>query len=75
MGTFIARLMRSALATPERLAARIVDVIELDRPPLRLPATVDAYFFYLLRRLLPRRIYHGLLYRNLPNIKEWGKLP
>ncbi len=75
MGAFIARLMRRACATPERLAARIVEVIEMDRPPLRLPATVDAYFFYLLRRLLPRRLYHGFLYRNLPNIKKWGDGP
>ena len=25
------------------------------------------------RRLLPRNLYHWLLYRSLPNVKTWGQ--
>jgi NAD(P)-dependent dehydrogenase (short-subunit alcohol dehydrogenase family) len=32
----------------------------------------DARFFYLLRRLLPRRVYHAVLHRALPRAREWG---
>jgi len=36
------------------------------RPKLRYPATADAWFFFWLRRLLPRRLYHLILFRGLP---------
>lgn len=73
MGRFIAKLMRRALATPDSIARRIVAVMEQERPRLRVPATIDAYFFYLLRRWLPRKFYHWFLYKNLPNIDAWGE--
>ena len=73
MGRFIARLMRRAFATPDSIARRIVAVMDQERPRLRVPATIDAYFFYLIRRWLPRKFYHWLLYRNLPNIDAWGE--
>jgi hypothetical protein len=44
----------------------------MTRPPLREPVTIDAHFFGMIRRLLPRRIYHALLYRSLPSVKKWG---
>ena len=50
----------------------LIRVVEQERPRLRVPATIDAYFFYLLRRWLPRRFYHWFLYKNLPDIKAWG---
>ena len=72
MGAFIGRLMNSSLASPESIARKIMRSMEKRRPKLRVPATPDAYFFYLLRRLLPRRWYHWILYRNLPDISRWG---
>lgn len=71
MGGFVERLMRRALATPESTAKHIVECLDNHNPPLRLPATLDAHFFSALRRLLPRRLYHFILYRNLPGILEW----
>lgn len=71
MEPFIARLMTGARATPETVAARILRCAERRKPPLRLAATRDARIFYLLRRLLPRRVYHALLYRMLPGVSEW----
>jgi len=73
MGPFIARLMRLARATPEHVAQRIVEVMYQRRPPLRAPATLDAYLFSGLRRFLPRRSYHWLLYRALPRVSRWGR--
>ena len=73
LSRFISSLMRASRATPESIAKRIIKVITRSSPPLRLHVTPDAYVFYGLRRLLPRRIYHYLLYRSLPGINDWGK--
>ncbi len=72
MGPFIERLMNRTLATPEKVARTMLRAIRRREPPLRLPATPDAYLFALLRRLVPRGLYHRLLYRSLPRIREWG---
>ncbi len=72
MQPFIERLMLRSRATPERIAELTLATLEQARPPLRFPATLDAKFFYLLRRLLPRKLYHSLLYYSLPGIREWG---
>lgn len=73
MDRFIARLMDKTHATPEHVADAILRAMTLTDPPLRIPATWDAHLFALLRRLLPRLLYHWLLYRSLPHIKEWGR--
>jgi hypothetical protein len=72
MGEFIAKLMRLAPSTPESVAARIVSLLERKRPPLRVAGTLDAALFNLLRRWLPRGLYHEVLYRSLPGIATWG---
>ncbi len=72
MAGFIARLMRASLSTPAHVARKIRRCLEQKNPPLRVPATIDASFFALLRRVLPRTIYHGLLQRGLPRVKGWG---
>ncbi len=72
MSRFIAGLMNNSKTTPEHIAAKIVQLMERQRPPLRVPASLDARFFTLMTRLIPRRIYHAILYRNLPGIKTWG---
>ncbi len=72
MDGFIARVSRRVPATPTSVARKIIKVIEQRNPPLRVPATFDATLFSLLRRLLPRGLYHWILYRSLPSIDEWG---
>ena len=69
MGTFIEGLMNRAVATPDSIAARILHAVELKNPRLRIPATIDAYFFYILMRILPRQLYHWILFRDLPRIE------
>lgn len=75
MTAFIERLMNRAWATPESVADTILETMQLATPPLRVAATVDAQFFSLLRRWLPRNLYHRVLYNNLPHIREWVKKP
>ncbi len=70
---FIERIMKLSPDGPERVAKKVLRVIRQKNPPLRVAGTVDARFFYVLRRLLPRWIYHNALYYSLPKILRWGK--
>jgi NAD(P)-dependent dehydrogenase (short-subunit alcohol dehydrogenase family) len=72
MSAFVERLMKKAWATPESVARHVVAALEHPNPPLRIPATADAIVFSLIRRALPRRLYHYVLYRSLPGIRCWG---
>lgn len=73
MESFVERLMGIAHATPDSIAEKVLRTIESAHAPLRVSATADAVFFSWIRRFLPRRLYHGLLYRGLPGISHWGK--
>ena len=75
MGPFIANLMRASRATPDSVARVVLRTIRRRRPPLRVPATIDALGFSMLRRILPRSTYHWLLYRMLPDVRAWGPSP
>ncbi len=75
MAAFISKVMSKVLSTPESVAAKVLRVIGQRDPPLRVLATIDALLFSLLRRFLPRRLYHAVLYRNLPRVREWGGAP
>lgn len=73
MARLIEKLMtRKSASPPERVADVILRVMRRRRPPLRVPGTTDANYFYLLRRFLPRSLYHAMLYRGLPDIASWG---
>ncbi len=73
MAPFIAKMMRLSPSTPEKIADKIRKVIDISNPPLRVPVTLDAYIFGMLRKLLPRSIYHALMYYSLPKIYRWGE--
>ena len=75
MAPFVARLMRRSRSTPESVARVVLRTMQMKRPPLRVPATLDARLFAALRRMLPRGIYHRLLYRALPQVRSWGPSP
>ncbi len=75
MSPFIAKLMLKSPATADQVAARILACAGRRRPPLRMAVTPDARIFYLLRRLLPRALYHALLFRSLPGIRRWVPPP
>ena len=73
METFIKRMMDQSQATPDSVARTVIRVMNQRSPRLRVAGTADARLFDLMRRWLPRRLYHWILYRNLPSIKEWGR--
>lgn len=72
MARLIERLMTRSRSSPEQVADVILRVMRRRRPPLRVPGTRDAHFFHLLRRFLPRTLYHAILYRGLPEVASWG---
>lgn len=72
MTPFVEKLMGLSQTPPEKVAQLVLDVVLTVRPPLWIPATFDAEFFYYLRRLFPRRLLHPFLFRCLPSIKTWG---
>lgn len=73
MAPFIAKMMKLSPSTPEIIARKIMKVIESKNPPLRVPVTIDAYFFGLMRKLLPRKLYHAVMYYSLPKVFRWGE--
>ena len=75
MTRFVERLMGQSRSTAADVACRVERILRTARPPLRKGGTTDATFFYLLRRLLPRPLYHWVLYRSLPRIRQWGPRP
>ncbi|MBI3878758.1 MAG: SDR family NAD(P)-dependent oxidoreductase [Verrucomicrobia bacterium] len=72
MARMIARLMNSTRHTHEHVAEVILRTMRQKNPPLRVAGTPDAHLFGLLRRFLPRGLYHRLLYGRLPEVKIWG---
>lgn len=73
MSAFIERLMHRSFADHERVANVVVRTALRRRPPLRVAGTFDAYVFAMIRRVLPRTLYHGALYRALPRVRTWGR--
>lgn len=73
MADFIERMMERALSTPEDVARCVLRTLERRRPPLRVYATPDAHLFAWMRRLLPRGLYHEILYQALPHVRIWGR--
>lgn len=73
MAPFIAKMMKLSPSTPADIAKKIHRVLNSENPPLRVPVTLDAYFFGLIRKILPRSIYHSLMYYLLPKVFRWGE--
>lgn len=72
MARMIAKLMNRTRQTPEHVAAILVKTLQQNDPPLRVAGTWDANLFGLLRRIVPRRLYHQVLFKRLPEVKIWG---
>jgi len=73
MSSFVLKMMRLSPVKPEKVAEKIFKIMNQKNPPLRIPVTPDAVLFSWMRRIIPRRIYHYLLYRSLPGIRGWLK--
>jgi short-subunit dehydrogenase len=73
MASFVEKLMKLSPSNADDVANKTVKIIKMKRPPLRAAGTIDAHIFSLIRRILPRRLYHFILYYTLPGIRTWGK--
>lgn len=73
MDSFVAKLMRKSLVTPEQIAQKILNLMIEESPPLWIPVTHDAQIFFWIRKILPRRIFHRFMYLFLPNVRHWGE--
>ncbi len=75
MTPLIERLMGYSPTSPERIAKRILKLLKRRDPPLRVAVTIDAFIFGVVRRLIPSRFFHKLLFYFLPGSNTWGKPP
>jgi short-subunit dehydrogenase len=66
-------IMKLSLTSPNDVAVRILKVIEAKKPPLWIPATIDAQIFYYLRRFVPRTLLLNLLFSVLPSARKWAR--
>jgi len=73
MTPFIERLMQMSITRPTSIAKLVFRVIRTENPPLWIPATPDALFFYYLRRFVPHRLLLMMLYWGLPKVRRWGR--
>lgn len=64
---FVKHLYRRFGTDEEAVVRTILKALESRTPRLRYPATADARFFFWVRRLLPRALYHRILYHGLPS--------
>lgn len=68
MSSFVSRIMKITPSTPEKIAKKILcQIINKSNPKLRVPATIDAWFFSWFRTFVPQRLYHSILYNLLPS--------
>lgn len=73
MRSLIEKNMNRSLSTNENIALNISKILNKANPPLRVYITLDAKFFYYIRKFLPSILYHYIFYKFLPNIRLWGK--
>ncbi|HWU44136.1 MAG TPA: SDR family NAD(P)-dependent oxidoreductase [Bdellovibrio sp.] len=73
MTPFVEKMMLRSISNPQKVAKIILDTIQMERPPLWIPATLDAFGFYYLRRIFPRRWLLPVLFYCLPGARHWGK--
>lgn len=72
---FIEKLMHLSRGTPEKIAKKIVQLMEAQDSPLWVTVTFDATLFAIFRKVLPKRVFHKIMFWLLPGSQEWGKRP
>jgi len=73
MGRFVERIMGASISDSSDVARVIAKTMKKSNPALRISATYDAFFFHVLRRFMPRVVYHRFLYEFLPGKSKWGR--
>jgi short-subunit dehydrogenase len=73
MTPFIEKMMDWSPTTSLKVAKTILKAIKRSNPPLWIPATWDAWIFYYVRKILPRRLLLPILFFFLPNARHWAR--
>ncbi|CAK9253104.1 unnamed protein product [Sphagnum jensenii] len=71
MVPFISEKMKKSRSSSDDVASVVFKTMLSSNPPLRVAATKDAWFFGLVRRILPRQWYHLILFLCLPGVFRW----
>jgi short-subunit dehydrogenase len=69
---FIEKLMNLSPTTPEKIANKVLSICIHHNPKLWESATWDAVMFTVLKKILPRYLFHRIMFRFLPKSKAWG---
>lgn len=69
---FVSKLMENAFATPETIAELVYEVVRSNKPPMWIPASLDAEIFFIFKRFFPKNLLPSFMYFLLPNSSHWG---
>lgn len=73
MRPFVTRLMNFSLSSSENVADKIHQLIKTQNPPFDINVTLDAKFFYILKRMLPPWILRAFNFSFFSLSAHWGK--
>jgi len=74
MTPMIEKLMSLSFSSTDKIAAKIVKLLDKPKERLRLPLTLDAVIFAILKKLIPSSVFENFLYILLPGSLKWGGL-
>lgn len=72
MTPMIEKLMSFSFVTPERIADKIIKLINKPKVRLRIPLTPDAFVFSVLKKIIPSFVFNRVLFLLLPGSMKWG---
>lgn len=72
MTPMIEKLMSFSLTSSESVAKNIIRLIDKPTSVLRVPLTVDAILFAVIKKVIPSFLFNRLLYFLLPGSMKWG---
>lgn len=73
MTPMIEKLMHFSFFSSEKIASKVIKLIDKPKSQLRLPLTPDAIIFGIIKKLIPSMFLNRLLYLLLPgSMTTWG---
>lgn len=74
MTPMIEKLMSLSFSSADKIAKKIIKLIDRPRARLRLSLTLDAIVFAIIKKIIPAFIFNRFLYLLLPGSLRWGGL-
>jgi short-subunit dehydrogenase len=73
MTPMIEKLMHFSFFSSEKIAVKIINLVDHPKTQLRLPLTPDAILFGIIKKIIPSMLLNRLLYLLLPgSMTTWG---